>query len=263
MILTDTHAHLYAEEFEADRSEVIASAQKEGVQRFFLPNIDSSSIAGLLSLTKSFPESCFAMMGLHPCSVKENYAEELGIVESWLEKNNVISSNERFYAIGEIGIDLYWDKAFFEEQQLAFRKQIDLAKQYDLPIVIHMRNSFKEVFRNMEELNENRLKGIFHCFSGTLEEAKKIIGLGGFYLGIGGVLTFKNSGLDKVVKEIDLKHIVLETDSPYLAPFPHRGKRNESAYISIIAKKVAEMKNISVEEVAEVTTENSRIIFGV
>lgn len=263
MIFTDTHSHLYAKEFDDDRTQVIEHALEFGVKRIFLPNIDSTSISGMLSLTSAYPENCFGMMGLHPCSVKEDYEQELKIIEQWLRERNSGQGTGKFYAVGEIGIDLYWDKTFLVQQQLAFRRQIELAKQFQLPIVIHTRSSFREVYDIVSELNDGSLKGIFHCFSGTIGEAEKVINLGGFKLGIGGVLTFKNSGMDVIVKEIGLEHLVLETDSPYLAPVSHRGKRNESAYIVFVAQKVAELKNISVEEVAEKTTHNSKIIFGI
>jgi len=255
-MLTDTHTHLYLEEFDHDRDRVIENAIQLGVKRFFLPNIDSSSIDALLTLTRAYPENCFPMIGLHPCSVKENFEEELALVEDWLSK-------EKFYAIGEIGIDLHWDKTFFEQQKAAFRKQIELAKKLRLPIVIHSRNSFDEIFNIIDDLNDDNLKGIFHCFSGTLEQAEKIISYGGFKLGIGGVVTFKNAGLDKVVSQIDVKHIVLETDAPYLTPAPHRGKRNESAYLLHIAQKTADIYNIPVEKLAEITTDNSQSIYGI
>ena len=256
MTLTDTHTHLYLKEFDHDRNRVIENAMQLGVTRFFLPNIDSSSIDDLLTLTNTYPENCFPMMGLHPCSVKENFEEELAFVEDWLSKS-------KFYAIGEIGIDLHWDKTFFKQQEAAFRKQIGLAKKFKLPIVIHSRNSFDEIFNIIDDVNDDDLKGIFHCFSGTLEQAEKIIAYGGFRLGIGGVVTFKNAGLDKVVSQIDVKHIVLETDAPYLAPAPHRGKRNESAYLLHTAQKVADLYNISVDEIAEITTCNSKAIYGI
>lgn len=256
MTFYDTHTHLYAVEFDNDRREIIQAAIDQGVQKFFLPNIDSNSIPGLFQLCKEFPDHCYPMMGLHPCSVDHKYGDELQVVEHWLEKR-------RFWAVGEIGIDLYWDRSFLNQQKHAFKEQIIMAKQYDLPIVIHTRSSFEETFSLVEKMNDERLRGIFHCFSGTLEEANKIIALGGFKLGIGGVLTFKNSGLDKVVEQVDLKHLVLETDSPYLAPVPHRGKRNESAYIPLIAKKLAELKKVTVEEVAEATTKNAYEIFSV
>ena len=210
----------------------------------------------MLALAMAYPENCFPMMGLHPGSVKENYEEELKLVEAEL-------SRQKFYAVGEIGIDLYWDKTFIREQKIAFQKQIAMAKKHALPIVIHMRNSFNETYEIVEALNDEELSGIFHCFSGSLEQAKKIISLGGFKLGIGGVLTFKNSGLDEVIREIDIKHLVLETDSPYLAPVPYRGKRNESAYLVNVAEKLAELHHISIEEVANITTENSKVVFGI
>ncbi len=256
MILTDTHTHLYADEFKDDRSEMIRRAISGGVSRLFLPNIDSNSIPGLFALAKEFPENCFPMMGLHPCSVNEEFQKELKVVEHWLMQRT-------FYAVGEIGIDLYWDKTFKEQQQYAFEFQVKLAKRHGLPIVIHTRNAFDEAYEIVERNNDKDLKGIFHCFSGTREEADKVIALGGFKLGIGGVLTFKNSGLDKVVEHVDLEHLVLETDSPYLAPVPHRGKRNESVYLRLVAEKVAEIKKESLEQVAIVTTENSRQVFGI
>ncbi|MFH1320630.1 MAG: TatD family hydrolase [Bacteroidota bacterium] len=256
MFLTDSHTHLYLETFDDDRDQVIEKAINTGIQRFFLPNIESSTIDSMLDLVNTYPDNCFPMIGLHPCSVNENFEGELKIVEQLLLKR-------KFYAIGEIGIDLYWDKTFFEQQKIAFRRQIELAKKNNLPIVVHSRNSFNEIFNIIDELNDETLTGIFHCFSGTVEQAKKVINYGGFKLGIGGVLTFKNSGLDKVVEQIDLQHIVLETDSPYLAPVPHRGKRNEPAYILQIAQKVANLHNISLEKVAEITTQNSRMVFKI
>ncbi|MBA3704383.1 MAG: TatD family hydrolase [Bacteroidetes bacterium] len=255
MILTDTHTHLYSKDFDADRFALIEKAISAGVSRFFMPNVDSECIAGMFQVEKQFPLNCFAMMGLHPCSVNATYQHELQVVEHWLTKR-------KFIAIGEIGIDLYWDKTFFEQQQDAFRKQIQLAKKYDLPYVIHSRNSFGEVMEIVNEFKNENIKAIFHCFSGNVEQAEQVIAAGNFKLGIGGVVTFKNSGLDKVVEAIDLKHLVLETDAPYLAPMPHRGKRNEPDYLLLIAKKIAEIKNISVDEVATVTTKNSRDVFG-
>ena len=254
-MLVDTHTHLYATEFDPDRDAVIRKAIDNGVEKFFLPNIDSSSIPSLFDLCKKFPHNCFPMMGLHPCSVNNKYGDELHVVEHWLGKR-------KFYAIGEIGIDLYWDKTFINQQKDAFAQQIELAKDHELPIVIHTRNSFNETFEIVSQMNDEKLKGIFHCFSGTLEEADKIISLGGFKLGIGGVLTFKNSGLDKVVKDIALENIVLETDSPYLAPVPHRGKRNESSYLVLVAEKLAEIKNTDLASVADMTTKNAFEIFN-
>ena len=254
-MLVDTHTHLYADEFNVDRTQIIEHAIQNGVGRMYVPNIDSKSIVGLFNLAKEFPENCFPMMGLHPCSVNNKYSDELKVVEHWLEK-------KKFYAIGEIGIDLYWDKTFLNQQKDAFKRQIEMAKKHKLPIVIHTRSSFNETYEIVKEMKDENLKGIFHCFSGTSEDAEQIISLGGFKIGIGGVLTFKNSGLDKVVEQIDMKHLVLETDSPYLAPVPHRGKRNESSYIKIIAHKLAEIKNVSVEKVGEITTQNALEIFG-
>lgn len=249
----DTHTHLYSEEFNADRANVIKKAISAGVTKLYLPNIDSTSIEGMLQLEEEYPQNCFPMMGLHPCSVNENVEAELKIVEDWLSKR-------KFSAVGEIGIDLYWDKTFFEQQKMAFKRQIDWALQYDLPIVIHCRDAFDEIFEILSSYQQLP-KGIFHCFSGNLEQANKIISLTKFKLGIGGVVTFKNSGLDKVVGEIDMQHLVLETDSPYLAPVPFRGKRNESSYLMMVAEKVAQIKNSSIAEVAEITTKNAQEIF--
>jgi len=255
MIVTDTHTHLYSKEFDANRQELIQNAIDAGITRLFMPNVDSESIPGMFQVEKQFPENCFAMMGLHPCSVNATYQQELQVVEYWLSKR-------KFVAIGEIGIDLYWDKTFFEQQQDAFRTQIQLAKKYNLPYVIHSRNSFDEVMDIVNEFKEDRIKAIFHCFSGNVAQAEQVVELGTFKLGIGGVVTFKNSGLDKVVEAIDLKHLVLETDAPYLAPVPYRGKTNLPEYLIVIAKKIAEIKNISLEEVVEVTTKNSMEVFG-
>jgi TatD DNase family protein len=256
MILTDTHTHLYSAEFGEEKKQLIEQAIEQGVSRFFMPNVDSTSIDSMFEIEKLFPQNCFTMMGLHPCSVKEDYEAELQIAEQWLEKR-------KFVAIGEIGIDLYWDKTFFVQQQDAFRKQISWAKKYGLPYVIHSRNSFDEVMEIVSEFKNDHIKAIFHCFSGNVEQAEQVIAAGDFKLGIGGVVTFKNSGLDKVVDAIDLKHLVLETDAPYLAPTPYRGKRNNPEYLLLVAKKIAEIKNISIEEVVAVTTENSKYIFGV
>jgi len=254
MNITDTHIHLYAEEFDKDRGDLIEQAQKTGINRFFMPNIDSTSIVKMMDLQHKYPGICFPMMGLHPCSVKENYKEELKTVEEWLSK-------EHFYAIGEIGIDLYWGKTFIKEQEFAFKKQIEWAHQYKLPIVIHSRDSFNEVYQCLLDMKSHEPRGIFHCFSGTVEQANKVIDLG-FYLGIGGVVTYKNSGLDKVVEAIDLKHLVLETDAPYLAPTPFRGKRNQPDYILNVAEKIAEIKETTVQDVALITTQNAMKVFG-
>jgi len=255
LILTDTHTHLYTEQLHEDIDNVIKNAIDKGVERLFLPNIDIASINNMMDLSERYPNNCFPMMGLHPTSVKDNYKEDLIIVEDWLEKH-------KFCAVGEIGIDLYWDKTHQKEQEEAFRFQIEIAKKHNLPFIVHCRDSFDEIFKIMDELNDDNMRGIFHCFTGDINQAKHIINYGGFKLGIGGVVTFKNSGLDKVVEQIDLAHLVLETDSPYLAPTPHRGKRNESAYLYNIAEKVADIYKLSMEEVAEVTTANSKEVFG-
>lgn len=255
MILTDTHTHLYSEQFKDDIDTVIQNSINKGITRLFLPNIDSSSIDSMMKLEADYPNNCFPMMGLHPTSVAENYKEELAIIESWMNK-------QVFCAIGEIGIDLYWDKTYLEAQQEAFRFQIELAKKYNLPFVIHCRDAFDEIFEILDELNDDKMRGIFHCFTGTIEQANHIINYGNFKIGIGGVVTFKNSGLDKVIEQIDLKNIVLETDSPYLAPTPFRGKRNESTYLYTIAEKVAEIHQTDIETVASITTKNSVDVFG-
>lgn len=253
MILIDTHTHLYAEEFDLDRNQAIERCIEKGIDKLFLPNVDSESISRMLKLESDYPNHCYAMMGLHPCSVNQNYASELAIVKSWLDKRN-------FIAIGEIGIDLYWDKTYIDEQKHCFETQIKWALDYKLPIVIHCRNAFDEIYEVLKKFPQLP-QGIFHCFSGTIEQATQIIELGTFKLGIGGVLTFKNSGLDKVVEQLDLSHLVLETDSPYLAPAPYRGKRNESYYLSLVAEKLATIKNCSPEKVAEITTQNALNIF--
>ena len=256
MLLTDSHTHLFLEEFRDDIDQVVDSAIQKGVERIFLPNIDSSTIDALKKLAAKYPKQCFPMMGLHPGSVKADYLKELETIKTELETGN-------YCAVGEIGIDLYWDRTFIKEQEDAFKQQIILAKELKLPIVIHARESFQEIFNIVEPLNDENLTGIFHCFTGTLQDAERIIGFGGFKMGIGGVLTFKNAGVDKVVEQIDLKHLVLETDSPYLAPVPYRGKRNETAYIIEVANKLAELHNCSIEEIARVTTGNSIEVFGV
>jgi TatD DNase family protein len=255
MIITDTHTHLYSEEFDQDRDEMIQRALEKGISRFFIPAIDSSSTASMYDLEKKYPENIFLMMGLHPTYVKENYLEELQHVEEELGKR-------KFYAIGEIGIDLYWDKTHLLEQQLAFRKQIQLAKHYKLPIVIHCRAAFDEVFEILEEEKSDELFGIFHCFTGTYAQALKAISYN-MKLGIGGVVTFKNGKIDQFLDKIDLKYLVLETDSPYLAPIPFRGKRNESGYLINILDKLATIYNLSAKDIAIATTENSKVTFGI
>lgn len=253
MKLIDTHTHLYAKQFDEDRAEMIQRAFEKGVQQFYLPNIDSESIEAMLDLEAAYPGKCFAMMGLHPCSVKENYEEELALVKEWLYKRP-------FCAVGEIGIDLYWDKTFFEQQKKAFFQQIEWAVDLDIPIVIHSRESTDIIIELLKEVKQEKLRGIFHCFGGSVEQAEAIIDLG-FLLGIGGVLTFKKSGLDKTMESISLDHVVLETDSPYLAPTPFRGKRNESAYVRLVAEKLAEVKGIPLMEVAEKTSANALTLF--
>jgi len=255
MILTDTHTHQYYETDPVKRQELMQRCLDNGIRRLFLPNVDSASIDLVMSQVETFPENCFAMLGLHPCDVKENWQHELDTIYKAI-------SLHKIYAIGEIGIDLYWDKSTLTNQIEAFKIQINWAKELKLPIVIHCRDSFDEVLAVLEEEKDDNLRGILHCFTGNLGQAQKLTDLG-FYLGIGGVLTYKNSGLDKVVQQIDLKHIVLETDSPYLTPVPYRGKRNESSYLIYVAERVADLHQMSVEEVAAVTTENSKIVFGV
>jgi TatD DNase family protein len=255
MTITDTHTHLYSEEFDLDRDEMMQRALKNGVTRFFIPAIDSNYIKKMYALESDYPENVFLMMGLHPTYVKDNYLDELQIVEQELE-------SRKFYAIGEIGIDLYWDKTHLKEQQIAFRRQIQLAKKYKLPIVIHCREAFDEIFEILEEEKSDDLFGIFHCFSGTYEQALQAISYN-MKLGIGGVVTFKNGKIDQFINQIDLKHLVLETDSPYLAPIPFRGKRNESSYIVNIVDKLALLYGLSSEEIALKTTENSKVIFGI
>ena len=253
MQLIDTHTHLYLDAFETDRKEIVDKAMAAGVKKLFLPNVDKETIAGMMEMEKQWPDVCFPMMGVHPCSIKEDFESELKIAREWLEKRP-------FTAVGEIGIDLHWDKSFFEQQKIAFLRQIDWALEFDVPIVIHSREATDIIISLLQNIKGERPKGIFHCFTGNLEQAKAIIDLG-FYLGIGGVLTFKNAGLDKTVTNIDLKHLVLETDSPYLTPTPYRGKRNESSYIKLIAEKLASVKEVQIEEVAEITTNNAKMIF--
>lgn len=254
-MITDTHTHLYSEQFDDDRASMIHRAKEAGVSRFFIPAIDSSNTDRMLSLEQEFPEDVYLMMGLHPTSVKENYLEELEHVKTWLSQRN-------FYAIGEIGIDLYWDQQYLKQQQEAFRTQIRWAKEMKLPIVIHCREAFDEIFEILEEEKGPDLHGIFHCFTGTLTQAKQAISYN-MKLGIGGVATFKNGKIDKFLNEIPLEHIVLETDAPYLAPTPFRGKRNESSYITNVIDKLVGIYNKSFEEIATITTENSKSVFGV
>ncbi|MGB3607533.1 MAG: TatD family hydrolase [Psychroserpens sp.] len=255
MIITDTHTHLYSDAFDDDRHAVIERAISQNVSRFFIPAIDSETTKAMLKLETDFPEHVFLMMGLHPTSVKENYKDELKHVEDLL-------SQRHFYAVGEIGIDLYWDQSTLDIQIEAFKRQIELAKHYDLPIVIHCREAFDEIFAVLEEMKGDKLFGIFHCFTGTLEQAHKAISYN-MKLGIGGVATFKNGKIDQFLKDIDLQHIVLETDAPYLAPKPYRGKRNESAYLTKVLEKLSAIYSVSEEKIAEITTQNSKDIFGI
>lgn len=255
MILTDTHTHLYSEEFTQDRDAMIQRAIDAGVRRFFVPSIDSSHTQAMYDLEAKYPGNIYLMMGLHPTYVKENYLDELAHVEEQLAKR-------KFAAIGEIGIDLYWDKSTLAQQQHAFKHQIQLAKKYSLPINIHCRDAFDEVFEVLESEKGDDLFGIFHCFTGDFEQAQKAIGYN-MKLGIGGVATFKNGKIDQFLKDISLQHIVLETDSPYLAPVPYRGKRNESSYTVLVAEKLAQLYSLTVEEIAAVTTQNSKDVFGI
>lgn len=254
MTIIDTHTHLYVKAFKQDIDAVVERALAEGVERFYLPAIDSSETEAMLALEERFPGKCIAMMGLHPCSVKENYEKELAEVADWLAKRP-------FVAVGEIGLDFYWDKTFAEQQYIAFRQQIEWALQYNLPIVIHTRNAMQETINVVKEYKGRGLKGIFHCFSGSYESAVQIINAG-FYLGIGGVLTYKNAGLPEVLAQIGLEHLVLETDAPYLTPVPFRGKRNESSYLKYVIEKLAETKGETVETIAAITTANAQKIFG-
>jgi len=254
-MLTDTHTHLYSEAFDEDRKEMMQRAFDAGIQRFFIPAIDSSYTEAMFALEANYPGQTFLMMGLHPTSVKENYEDELAQVEAHLEARS-------FYAVGEIGIDLYWDKSTLEQQKIAFKQQIQWAKKYKLPIVIHCREAFDEIFEVLETERDDNLFGIFHCFTGTLQQAQRAIGFN-MKLGIGGVVTFKNGKIDQFLNTIDLKHIVLETDSPYLSPVPYRGKRNESSYLALVCAKVASIYGISEEEVARITTNNSKEVFGI
>ncbi len=255
MNLIDSHSHLYLEEFNEDRKNVVHRAIEQGVNKILLPNVDKHTIIQMLNLTKAYPETFFPMMGLHPTSVNENYQSQLKEIKSWLSK-------EKFYAIGEVGIDLYWDKTFKNEQMIVFATQIQWAKQMHLPLVIHARESFDEIFEVLETENSSHLTGVFHSFTGTLSQAQRAVEMG-FKIGINGIVTFKNSGLDKVVQEIDLENILLETDAPYLAPHPKRGKRNESAYLIYITKKLAELYNLSSAKIAEQTSRNAEKLFNV
>jgi len=255
MMITDTHTHLYSSQFDEDRAVMMQRALAAGVSRFFIPAIDSSYTEAMLDLENNYPNHIFLMMGLHPTSVKENYKEELTLVKQWLNQR-------KFYAVGEIGIDLYWDKTFLQQQQDAFKTQIEWAKEKELPIVIHCRDAFDEVFEVLEEVNDDKLHGIFHCFTGDLAQAKRAISYK-MKLGIGGVVTFKNGKIDQFLNEISLQDIVLETDAPYLAPTPYRGKRNESSYIVNVLDKLVTLYNLTPEEIAKITTQNSKDVFSI
>lgn len=254
MQLIDTHCHLYLKEFDNDRFEVMVRAKNAGVSKFYLPSIDSTTMEVMMKMEGDYENVCFAMMGLHPCSVNESYLNELQKVDKWLQQR-------KFVALGEIGLDFYWDKTFTKEQYLAFEQQMEWALLYKLPIVIHTRQAMQETIDTVRPFANKGLTGIFHCFGDTLETAQNIIDMG-FLLGIGGVVTYKNAGLAQVLEAIPLEHMVLETDAPYLSPVPYRGKRNESSYLVSIAQKVAEIKNVSLDEVATVTTRNAEKIFN-
>jgi TatD DNase family protein len=252
--MIDTHAHIYLPEFDSDRALMLEKAEKEGVKKIMMPAIDSSTHSFMLKSENENTTSCFSMMGVHPCSVKINYTEELKIARDHLEKRP-------FIAIGEIGLDFYWDLTYTEQQYQAFNQQIDWALHFDIPIVIHSRNSIDECIKVVSSHQQGKLRGVFHCFTGNHVQAQQIIDLG-FYLGIGGVLTYKNSGLDAVIKNINLEYLVLETDAPYLAPAPFRGKRNECSYIKYVSQKLSEIKDTSLEQVTNITTENAEKLFG-
>jgi TatD DNase family protein len=253
MTFIDTHSHIYLKDFASDLPEVMENADKVGIRTILMPAIDSDTHKQMLKTERDQPH-CLSMMGLHPCSVRENYLTELNIVEEYLASRN-------FVAIGETGLDFYWDITFKTQQKEAFEQQIGWALKYDIPVVIHSRSSTDECIDMVSKNQQGKLKGVFHCFSGSLQQARQILDLG-FYLGIGGVLTFKNAGLDKVVSGVDLDNIILETDAPYLAPVPFRGKRNEPGYISYVARKLAEIKSLPIEEIAAITTRNAQKLFG-
>ena len=252
--MIDTHAHIYASEFDQDREQVVQRALDQGIDRILLPNIDLESIQPMLDTEAAFPNVCRSMMGLHPCYVDENVDSTLEIIRGWFEKHS-------FIAVGEIGIDLYWDKTFRAQQEQAFVTQLRWAKQLDLPVVIHTRDSIEETLTLLEQEQDGSLRGVFHCFGGSIEEAKAINTLG-FHLGLGGVSTFKNGGMDKVIPHLDMNYVILETDCPYLAPVPHRGKRNEPAYTALVASRIAELRELSVEQVDNLTTHNAETLFG-
>ncbi|EPP5334401.1 TatD family hydrolase [Vibrio harveyi] len=252
--MIDTHAHIYASEFDNDRDEVVKRALEQGIDKILLPNIDLESIEPMLKTEAAYPEVCRSMMGLHPCYVDGNVEQTLEIIRGWFKKHN-------FIAVGEIGIDLYWDKTFRAEQEIAFVTQLNWAKEMDLPVVIHTRDSIEETLTLLRQEQDGRLRGVFHCFGGSVEEAQAINKLG-FHLGLGGVSTFKNGGMDKVIPHLDMNWVILETDCPYLAPVPHRGKRNEPAYTSLVAARVAELRGESLEAIDALTTKNAEELFS-
>lgn len=250
----DTHTHLFSDAFDEDRNEVVQRAIDAGIEICLLPNIDTDSIDAMNNLVKTFPDNCFPMMGLHPGSVDENWESKLAIIKQHL-------FSEKYVAVGEIGMDLYWDKTHIEAQRQAFRLQVEWAKELGIPIAIHARDAFQEIYEIIDELNDDRLTGVFHCFTGTEADANKILSYGGFKLGIGGVLTYKNGKVDEALKKVSLEHLILETDSPYLPPVPHRGKRNESAYLLHIAEKLADVYNVTLKEIEQKTSQNARELF--
>lgn len=254
-MLVDTHSHIYSQEFKGETSEIIQKSLENGVNKILLPNIDSSSIKSMLELTDNFNGICFPMIGIHPTSVNEDFEEELEVVEYWLNKRE-------FYGIGEIGIDLYWDNTFLEEQIYVFKRQLKMANKHNLPLSIHIRDSFDVVYKVLKDNYYKGIKGVFHCFTGTAEQAQLVLDLG-FKIGVGGIVTFKNAGIDKMVSTLKPEDIVLETDAPYLAPTPFRGKRNESSYLTYILNKVSEVQGVASEELATVTTRNAEAIFGI
>ncbi len=253
-MFVDTHTHLFVDAFDEDRAEIVQKAINSGVEKMLLPNIDIDTIDAMNELAKSFPNNCFPMMGLHPGSIKEDWKDRLEIIREHLFKG-------KYIAVGEIGMDLYWDKTFIKEQAEAFRMQVEWAKELKLPIVIHAREAFEPIFEILDEINDDNLTGVFHCFTGTIEQANHVLAYGGFKLGIGGVLTYKKAELDKVLEQVDLKQLILETDSPYLPPVPFRGKRNESSYILHIAEKLTEVYNVPLSKIEEMTTASARELF--
>ncbi|MGF1722661.1 TatD family hydrolase [Vibrio kyushuensis] len=251
--MIDTHAHIYASEFDGDRDEVVQRALQQGIRNILMPNIDLESIEPMLKTQAAYPDICRSMMGLHPCYVDGNVKETLATIHSWFEKHN-------FIAVGEIGIDLYWDKTFKAEQEMAFITQLNWAKEMDLPVVIHTRDSIEETLGLLSKEQDGSLRGVFHCFGGSVDEAKAINGLG-FHLGLGGVSTFKNGGMDKVIPHLDMNYVLLETDCPYLAPVPHRGKRNEPAYTRLVGERVSQLRGLDLEEITSITNKNANLLF--